>query len=142
MQVYEPGGDDQAIRVDDLLGKAGRLPAELGNVAIANPHVGLVSRRPRPVDHRSAFNVEIKLSHLWFPPSMGGKDRSEVTRPPPCLKVQLRPPIAIGATKGKPSPWRVLALSITVDERAEMVQEIRRTVGASLVFALPLPSLS
>ena len=78
MQVYEPGGDDQAIHVDDLLGKAGRLPAELGNVAIANPHVGLVSRRPRPVDHRSAFNVEIKLSHRWFPPSMSGKDRSEI----------------------------------------------------------------
>ena len=36
----------------------------------------------------------------------------------------------------------MLALSITVDERAELVQEIRRTVGASLVFALPLPSLS
>ena len=63
MQVNKPGGDNQAVRLNDALRSAGRPTADLGDFSILDPDIGLKARDAHPVNNRSPFDMNIKLSH-------------------------------------------------------------------------------
>src|SRR5687768_14208881 len=63
VKINKPGGDDEARRVHDFRRIAGVEPADFGNLAILDSHVGLVAGHPRPIDDRAIFNNGIELRH-------------------------------------------------------------------------------
>jgi hypothetical protein len=63
VEVDEAGGDDLALGVDDSLGDAGGPAADLCDLAVLDPDVGLVSRHSCPVHHRSTGDVDVRVAH-------------------------------------------------------------------------------
>src|SRR5215469_3949824 len=68
VQVNEPGRDHQPVGIDDLFREARRPPAYLGDLSVFDPNVAAKPRHPSSVDDRSAFNLNIEISHRLFPP--------------------------------------------------------------------------
>ena len=63
MQVNKPGGNDQSVRINDFFRPTGRPTANLGDFSILDPDISLKARDACPVNNRSPFNMDIKLSH-------------------------------------------------------------------------------
>ena len=64
VQVDEARGDDQPIRVDDLVRDAVGPSADLGDPPVLDPHVAAKARDPGPVDNRSTLDVDVVIGHL------------------------------------------------------------------------------
>jgi hypothetical protein len=63
VKVYEDGLDNQAVGVDRLLGEAWRATANLREFAVFDPDIAAETRNARPIDDRSALDVNIVLCH-------------------------------------------------------------------------------
>ena len=70
VQIDEAGRDDQAVGVDGLLGEAGRASADLGDLAVFNPDVAAIARDAGAVDDGAAFDLNVIIGHLEFPPEV------------------------------------------------------------------------
>ncbi len=64
MQIDEARRDDLALRVDRLVRRMFLQIADLGNLAVLDPDVGLVTRQPRPIDDHSAADDYVKFCHV------------------------------------------------------------------------------
>ncbi len=68
MQIDEAWRDDEAVGIDDLLGKAGGAPAQLRDFAVLDPDVAAIARTSGTVNDRAAFDLNVVISHRVFPP--------------------------------------------------------------------------
>src|SRR6266851_9060837 len=63
MQVDETRRDDKSVGKYHLLGKAWCTTADLRNLAVLDPKVGLITRDTSPIDDGSSCNLQIEFSH-------------------------------------------------------------------------------
>ncbi len=64
MQIDEAGGDDQPVGVDHLVRHPVGPPADLGDLAVFDPHVTPEAWDPRAIDNRPTLDVDVVLGHI------------------------------------------------------------------------------
>src|SRR5262249_5190194 len=72
VQVDEAGRDNESIGVDNLLGKPRRSAANLCDLAILDVDIAAIARDAGTVDNGAAFNKDVNLRHVLFPPHWVG----------------------------------------------------------------------
>ncbi len=68
VQIDEARRDDQAVGIDDFFGEARRAAANLRDLAVLDPDVAAIARDAGSVDDGAAFDLNVEIGHLSFPP--------------------------------------------------------------------------
>src|SRR5713226_6387979 len=63
VQIDRPRSDDQSRGIQHLFGIAALQAANLGNLAVLDPQVGVVRRHQSPIDNHASLNNHIELCH-------------------------------------------------------------------------------
>ena len=67
MEINEPRGHDEPVGINHLPSIVVVEFTDLGDLAVLNTDIGLVTRNLRPIDDRSTFHNSIELCHSYPP---------------------------------------------------------------------------
>src|SRR5713226_8823840 len=122
VQIDRPRSDDQSRGIQHLFGIAALQAANLGNLAVLDPQVGVVRRHQSPIAHHASLSNHIELCHkvLLDRTKIGEMEKGETAHSEEVLSSSPFPhlPVSPFAQSYPSMPYTRVAVSCTILRRS------------------------